>query len=178
METNVTPVSTTTIGLRYGLLSALTAVIVDFLIRIAEFSFIKFGIVSFLGGTIITIVWIVLAHRAFKETSNRLMSFSQGLVIALIMVLMISIVSGLFNYVYVHFIDPDFVDRLKSGMTDFMERNNVPDDKIAESTTRFDDMNLNLPKTMFNSITRGLGIGLILGAIVTAFTKRSASEFE
>ena len=137
-----------------------------------------FGIVSLLSGTIVTIVWIVVAHKAFKEANNRLMNFGQGIIIALIMMLIIGITTSIFNYIHVHFIDPDFVTRLKAGMTEFMERNNVPEDKIAEGTVRFDEMNVGLPKSLLNGITRGLGAGLILGAIVTAFTKRSAPEFE
>ncbi|MDO7847992.1 DUF4199 domain-containing protein [Hymenobacter sp. M29] len=178
METTTKSVTPVSIGLRYGVLAALTAVIIDFLIRIADFGFMTFGIVSFLGGVVVTIVWIVIAHKAFKDANNRLMTFSQGLIITMVMMLIISVVTSLFNYVYVQFIDPDFVNRLKTGMTEFMERNNVPDDKIAESTARFDEMKLSLPKTLVNGITRGLGVGLVLGAIVSAFTKRSAPEFE
>ena len=175
---HITPVTPVSVGLRYGVLSALTAVIVDFLIRIAGVGFMTFGIVSLLSGTIITIVWIVIAHKAFKEANNRLMSFGQGMVIAVVMMLIIGVASSIFNYIHVHFIDPEFVARLKAGMTEFMERNNVPDDKIAEGTARFDEMSVSLPKDLLHGITRGLGVGLILGAIVTAFTKRSAPEFE
>ena len=171
----VTPVS---VGLRYGTLAALTGIIVDFLIRIAGFGFMTFGVVSILVGTIVTVVWIVVAHKAFKVANNRLMSFAQGLVIALIMMLLLSLATALFNYVHVRYIDPDFVTSLKAGMTEFMERNNVPEAKIAEGTARFDEMNVDLPKSLLNGISRGLGIGIILGAIVTAFTKRSAPEFE
>ncbi|GAB3589677.1 DUF4199 domain-containing protein [Hymenobacter daeguensis] len=178
METNTTPATPVSVGLRYGVLAALTAIIVDFLIRIAGASFLTFGIVSLLSGTVVTIVWIVLAHKAFKEANNRLMSFGDGVIIALIMMLIIGIASSLFNYIHVHFIDPDFVARLKAGMTEFMERNNVPDDKIAEGTSRFDEMNVDLPKSLLNGVTRGLGAGIVLGAIITAFTKRSAPEFE
>ena len=178
METNTTPVTTTSVGLRYGVLAALTAIIADFLIRIAGFSFMMFGIVSLLSGTIVTIVWIVMAHKAFKEANNRLMSFGQGVIIALVMMLIIGIASSIFSYLHVHFIDPDFVANLKAGMTEFMEKNNVPDDKIAEGTARFDEMNASLPKSLLSGVTRGLGVGLILGAIITAFTKRSAPEFE
>ena len=178
MEANSTPVTPVSVGLRYGLLAALTAIIVDFIIRIIGAGFLTFGIISLLSGTIVTVVWIVLAHKAFKQANNRLMSFGQGIVISLVMMLIISIASSVFNYVHVHFIDPDFVPNLKAGMTEFMEQNNVPDDKIAESTARFDEMNASLPKSLLSGVTRGLGVGIILGAIVTAFTKRSAPEFE
>jgi Protein of unknown function (DUF4199) len=178
METNATPVTTTSVGLRYGLLLALTAIIVDFLVRIAGFSFMTFGIASIIGSTTVAIVWLALAHKAFKQANNNLMNFSQGLIISIVMLLILGITSSLFNYVYLHFIDTDFVTRLKAGMTEFMEQNNVPADQIAKGTARMDEMNMDLPKTLISGVSRGLGFGLILGAIVTAFTKRSAPEFE
>ena len=178
METNATPITPASVGLRYGIMLALTAIIVDFLVRIAGFSFMTFGIASVLGSTVVAVVWLVLAHKAFKQADNNLMSFSQGLIIAIVMLLILGLTSSLFNYIYLHFIDKEFVSRLKAGMTEFMERNNVPDDQIAKSVARMDEMNMDLLKTLVSGITRGLGTGLILGAIVTAFTKRSAPEFE
>lgn len=137
-----------------------------------------FGIASVIGSIVVAIVWLVLAHKAFRQANNNLMNFSQGLIISIIMLLILGITSSLFNYVYLHFIDTDFIAHLKAGITEFMERNNVPDDQIAKSTARMDEMNMDLLKSLISGVTRGLGMGLILGAIVTAFTKRSAPEFE
>lgn len=137
-----------------------------------------FGIASVIGSIVVAIVWLVLAHKAFRQANNNLMNFNQGLIISIIMLLILGITSSLFNYVYLHFIDTDFIAHLKAGITEFMERNNVPDDQIAKSTARMDEMNMDLLKSLISGVTRGLGMGLILGAIVTAFTKRSAPEFE
>lgn len=178
METNATPITPVSVGIRYGLLLAVSGILVDFGVRVAGLSFLSFAIVGTTLALIVGIVWLVVAHRNFKQSNGGLMSFSQGLIIALIMLLIAGIASSLFNYLYVHTIDPEFVNNLKLQMREFMERNNVPDDQIEQSTARFDEMKTSLGKALIDGITRGIGSGLLLGAIITAFTKRSAPEFE
>lgn len=178
MEANSTPVSTTAVALRYGLLLAVSSILIDFLVRIAGLSFMTYGIVAVLAALAVAIVWMVQAHSAFKRANDNRMSFTQGLTIAMIMVLISAVMASLFNYVYLHYIDTDFVERMKAGMTEFMERNNVPEDQVAKSTARFDEMNAGLGQSLLNGLKNGVIGGLVLGAIVSAFTKRSAPEFE
>ena len=178
METNAASITPASVGVRYGLLLAVSAVLIDFLVRVAGFSFMAFGIASGLGTVLVSVVWLVLAHAAFKKGNGNLMSFGQGLTIAIVMLLISGIAAGLFNYVYLHFIDPDFVERMKTGMVEFMERNNVPDEQIEKSTARLGEMNVGIGKALLNGVLSGLGGGLIMGSIVSVFTKRKPPEFE
>ena len=178
METNATPVTPVSVGLRYGLLLAVSSLLVDFLVRIVGLSFLTFSIISSLGVITVAVVWLVLAHVAFKRGNSNRMTFGQGMAISMVMLLISGIVAGLFNYLYVHYIDPDFVERMKAGLTEFMVRNNVPDEQIEKSTTRLDEMNVGFGKALFAGLRNGVGGGLILGAIVSVFTKRNSSEFE
>lgn len=178
MEAQSQQVTPLAVGIRYGLLLALTAVLVDFLTRIAGFSFIAYGIAASVGGIFVSIAWIVTAHKAFKNNNGGFMTLGQGLTIAVVMLLLSGIVAGLFNYVYLHFIDPDFVERMKQNMVDFMEQNNVPDDQIEKSTARISEMKMGFGKSLLGGIGNGLLGGIIIGLIVSAFTKRNPSEFE
>ena len=178
METNAALVTPVSVGLRYGLLLAVSSLLVDFLVRIAGFGFMTYGIAAVVSGLVVGIVWLVVAHGAFKRANANLMTFGQGLVIALVMMLMAGLAAGLFNYLYLHYIDPEFVERLKTGMTEFMERSNVPDDQIEASAAKLDGMNVGLGRALLGGLGNGLGSGLILGAIVSAFTKRNRPEFE
>lgn len=178
METNATLVTPASVGLRFGLLLAVSVILVDFLIRIAGFSFIVFGVAAVLSSLAVSIICLVFAHRAFKQANDNLMSFGQGMIIAVIMLLISGLAAGIFNYVYLHYIDAEFVDRMKAGMTELMERNNIPSDQIEKSTARFDAMKTDFGKALLGGLSNGLGSGLILGAIVSAFTKRKQPEFE
>ncbi|GAC1373914.1 MAG: hypothetical protein NVSMB30_16280 [Hymenobacter sp.] len=178
METQAPLVTPQALGLRYGLLLAVSWLLADFLIRIAGFSFMTFGIAASLGAVTVSVVWLAMAHGAFKRVNNGLMSFRQGVTIAVIMLLLSGLLSDLFNYVYLHYIDPDFVERMKAGMVEFMERNNVPDEQIEKSSAKMSEMQMGLGRALLGGLGNGLLGGLVLGMVVSAFTKRNPSEFE
>lgn len=178
METQAQPVTPLALGIRYGLLLAVTAMLVDFLIRIAGFSFLAYGIAASVGVILVSVVWLVMAHRAFKSSNGGLMTLGQGVQIAVAMLLISGIVSGLFNYVYMHYIDPEFVDRMQATMVEFMERNNVPEAQIEESTAKMSEMKMGLGKALLSGVGNGLVGGIVIGLVVSAFTKRNSSEFE
>ncbi|RZK35049.1 MAG: DUF4199 domain-containing protein, partial [Hymenobacter sp.] len=114
-----------------------------------------------------------LAHTAFKKLDGGFMSYGEGLGIGTVLSLVSGIVSALFNYV-----DPDFVGRMKSDMAAFMERNRVPQAQIDQSTAKLDDMNPTPAKALLNGVKNGLIGGTLLGAIISAFTKRKVADFE
>ena len=178
METQAQSITPVAIGIRFGLLLALSWVLVDFLVRISNPSFLVLGVVSVTGAIIVAVTWIVLAHKAFRQANEQLMSYGQGVIIAVIMLLIAGVVSGMFSYVFLTYIDPDFVGRMKDSMTRFLESNNVPDDQIAKSTAKLDEMHQGLGKSLLTGATNGLGCGVILGLIVSAFTKRNRPDFE
>lgn len=178
MEVQTQVVSPVAIGIRFGLLVALTGILVDFLTRIIGLSVLVYSIVAGGLALIIAIVGIVLAHRAFKKANSGTMTYGQGLIITLVMLLISSLLSALFNYLYVNYVDPDFVGRMKDEMTAFMERNRVPEDQIAKNTAKFDEMNPSFGMAMVNGLKNGLIGGIVLGLIISAFTKRKPADFD
>lgn len=178
MEIQAAPPTPLAFGIRYGLLLSLSWLLVDFLVRIAGFSFMTFGIAASLGSVTVSVVWLVMAHRAFRGANGGLMSFGQGVLMAVVMLLISGVVSGIFNFVYLHYIDPGFVERLKAGMVEFMERNHVPDEQIEKSTAKMDAMQVGPAKALLSGVGNGLALGVVLGMVVSAFTKRNPPEFE
>ncbi|WP_426060283.1 DUF4199 domain-containing protein [Hymenobacter sp. B1770] len=178
MEAHSQQATPLAVGIRYGLLLALTALLVDFLTRIAGFSFVVYGTAAFVGWLIVSIAWIITAHKAFKNANGGYMQIGQGLTIAVVMLLLSGVVSGFFNYVYLHYIDLDFLERMKQDMVDFMERNNIPDEQIEKSTARIGEMKTGLGRALLGGLSSGLASGVIIGLLVSAFTKRNPSEFE
>ncbi|MGI4864113.1 MAG: DUF4199 domain-containing protein [Janthinobacterium lividum] len=166
------------VGIRYGLPIALAGVLVDFLTRVAGISVLVYTIVAGLLALTITVVGIVFAHKSFRQVNGGTMTYVQGIVIALVMVLISSLISALFNYVYVNYVDPDFVARMKGEMAAFMERNRVPQVQIDQSTAKLDEMSPTPAKALLNGIKNGLIGGILFGAIISAFTKRKVADFE
>lgn len=174
-QTTQTPVA---VALRFGLLLAVAWVLVDFLIRVVGLGFMSYGIVTVAASLLVSVTAVVLAHRAFRAGNGGLMSFGQGVLIAGLMLLLSGLVSGVFNWLYVTYIDPAFVDNMKEQLVAFMEQNNVPDEDIAKSAAKFDEMKAGLGKSLVSALTSGLVGGLVLGSIVSIFTKRNRPDFE
>ncbi|GAB3637247.1 hypothetical protein GCM10027422_28370 [Hymenobacter arcticus] len=179
METTTNElVTSTSVGLRFGLFLGLIWVIVDFLLRQIGLGFLSYGSVTLAASILVSVTIIILAHRAFKKGNANLMSYSKGVVITLLIMIIWSAFSAIFNYLYVHYIDPEFVDKMQASMVEFMERNRVPEDQIAKSTVRFEEMKSGFGKAFISSLSTGLTIGVILGLIISIFTKRNHPEFE
>jgi hypothetical protein len=178
MEAHKEQASPLAIGIRFGLLIAVVGVLVDFLTRIAGLSVLAYGIVAGASALVVGVVGIVLAHKAFKHANGGLMTYGQGVIIALVMLLISSFISSVFNYLYVNYVDPSYIENMKAQMTEFMERSNVPEDQIAKSTAKFDEMNPAPLMMLVNALKNGLIGGTILGAIISIFTKRKPADFE
>jgi hypothetical protein len=166
------------IGIRYGLLISLAGILVDFLTRISGISVLIYSIVAGSLSLAILVVGIVAAHKAFRQGNDNIMTFTQGMFIALVIAMTSSLLSVLFNYLYVNYVDPDFVARMKGELAAFMERNRVPQEQIDQSLAKFDEMSPTPGKALLNGIKNGLIGGTLLGAIISAFTKRKAADFE
>ena len=174
-QTTQTPVA---VAVRFGLLLAVAWVLVDFLIRVVGLGFMSYGIVTLAASLLVNVGAVVLAHRTFRAANGGLLSFGQGVLIAGVMLLLSGLVSGMFNWLYVTYIDPAFVDNMKDQLVAFMEQNNVPDADIAKSSAKFDDMKAGLGKSLLSALGSGLVSGLVLGSIVSIFTKRNRPDFE
>lgn len=180
--TQTTPAATlttaATTGLQFGLLIGLIGLLADFVMRLIRPGVLVYSIITGLIALVITIAGIILAHRAFRRANGGLMTYGQGVLITLVAILVSAMMSALFNYVYVHYIDPNFVAQLKDDMTDFMERNNAPDSQIEQSVAKFDEMQPPLGKALFNGLKSGVIGGVVLGLIISAFTKRKPVDFD
>ena len=152
--------------------------ILDFLLRQIGLGFMAYGSVTLLATVALSVVVMVLAHKYYKNNNDGRMTFRQGFLIGFIMLVISGLFSAIFNFIYVHYIDPEFVDRLRDQMVEFMESNNVPDSEIAKGTARFEKMRGTLPETLISGLTSGAVTGVVLGLIVSAFTRYRTPEFE
>ncbi len=108
MENTTTPVTTTSVGIRYGLLTGLVSIIFSFL----QLSFIEdpetplrwLSLLILVGG-----IW--LAHKQFKQLRGGFMAYGEGLGIGTIVAAVSGVLGGVFSYIYLTFIDPGYMQR-------------------------------------------------------------------
>ena len=175
METATTPPMTTTaVGLRYGLLTGLVSVI---------FSFILFATsldqspVRWLGVAIV-VGGMLLAHRQFKQQNGGFMGYGEGLGIGVLLSLVSGIISTLFSYVYITFIDPDYMNRVMETTRAKMEQQgNMSDAQIEQATAMVQKFSSGGWILLFGIIV-SLVTGLLIALVVSAITKNPKPEFE
>lgn len=175
MENTSTPVSTTSVALRYGLLTGVVSVIYSFILLATNLeqntALSLLSIVILVGG-------IFLAHKTYKESNGGFMSYGQGLGIGTLVSLVAGILGGIFRYVYVEFIDPSVTQRaIDQARAKFEEAGTMSDaqiDQTIQMTQRFSSGPMGVVMTVLGSAL----IGFLLSLIIAAITKHNRPEFE
>ncbi len=171
MEENIEKVTTRSVGIRYGLILSVVSIAYFLGISMAGLAG-EGGIWSFIGA-IPSIIVIILAHKYFKENGNGFMEFGQGFGIGFWVVLISSIVSSVFTYVYMKFIDTTFtqtmLDKSREKMAEAGNMSDAQIDQAMEFTAKF----MTPEAVVGMGIVMGLIFGCIIALIVTIFTKKS-----
>ncbi|GAB2964675.1 hypothetical protein GCM10027048_37600 [Hymenobacter coalescens] len=175
-NTSTTSVTSTAAGLRYGVIIGIVTVIYSFVLMItgleqnAGLGFLTFGIL---------IAGIVLAHRYYKQHNAGFMSYGQGLTIAAVEGAIIGLLSGIFRYVYVNFIDPQYQENAMEAMRAKLEEGgNMSDeqiDQMIQTTQRFSSDG---PIGILIAVLGTAFFAFLISLVISAFTKHNRPEFE
>ena len=174
METNATSVTTTSVGVRYGLLTGLVSIIFSFILFVTHTDQSParwLGLVILIGG-------MVLAHNAYKQANGGFMSYSEGLGIGAFMSLISGTLSTAFSYVYMTFVDPDYMARVMEMTRAKMEdKGGMTDEQIDQAVQMMQKFSSGGWMLLFG-ILGSLLFGFLIALVVSAITKHSKPEFE
>jgi len=124
-----------------------------------------------------TIVIIYLAHKEFKDQGNSYMSYGQGLGMGTLTSAISGVVSSLFTYVYIKFINPDYVVELLDLSIAKMEAQGQGDAQIDAAMGFMEK--LMTPEIMLGTgLVSAIFFGFIISLIVSAFTKNNDPSLE
>ena len=126
-------------------------------------------------GYVVTILIVVFAHKYYKENSDGFMSYGQGVGIAFWIGLVSGVISSIFTYLYIKFIDTAFLELIKERQIEAMQQKGMSDEQIDQA------MNVaamfTTPEAMFIMMLIGSIIAtVIIGVIVTIFTQKKNPE--
>ena len=174
METNVTPVTTTSVGLRYGLLTGLVSILFSFGLNVmhqesSPARYLSFAVL--IGG-------MVLAMNYFKQQNQGFMGFGQGVGIGTVLSAVVGLMSGIFAYVYMTFIDTEMMGRITDKMrTDMEARGGMTDEQIDQAVAMSGKF-MNGPFVLVAALLGTILIGVLLSLVISAFIKNAQPEFE
>ena len=175
METNATSSTTTTsVGVRYGLLTGVISIIFSFILFVsqADQSPVRWlGLVILIGG-------MVLAHNAYKAANHGFMNYSEGLGIGAVMSIISGTLSTAFSFIYMKFIDPEYMSRVMDVTRAKMEeKGGMTDEQIDQAVSMLQKFSSGGWMVLFG-ILGSLLFGFLIALVVSAITKNSKPEFE
>jgi hypothetical protein len=166
--------SVKSVALRYGLLTGLVTVIYSFILYVSGYSENK-GL-SLLG-TVILIGGIVLAHKYFKKENGGFMRYGQGLGIGSLVSVVVGLMSGIFMYIYIKFIDSGYLDKIRETQIAELEKRNMSEEQIEQAMAITKKM-MNPEMMVVWAVIGTLFIGFFLSLIISAITKHTRPEYE
>ena len=175
MEETATPVTTRSVGIRYGIIMSAIS-IVYFLVL----TFASVDMTSGIGrwsSIIFYIVVIYLAHKNFKDSGDSYMSYGQGMGITFWLSLISSVIYSIFFYVYIKFIDNSFVQAIKDKQIEEMQAKGMSDEQVDQAMS-FAGAFMTPEAMLIFGLIGGIIFIVICGLIITIFTQNKNPQGE
>jgi uncharacterized membrane protein YhfC len=172
MEEN--SVSVKQVSIRYGLISGLAAIVFFVVINLLGQGMNRS--LSYVG-FLITATIIFLAHKAFKEEGDGYMNYGQGLGIGTLVALISGVISSVFTYIYVSYINTGYIQQLLDFTREQMEDQGQPDAQIEQAMGFMEKLFSPGLMTIIGLVS-AVFIGFIISLIVSAITQNKRPEAE
>ncbi len=146
------------IGIKYGVLSAVISIVYTLLLYVTNlFLNSSLGFLS----VVITVLLLVFACREYKTNNEGFMALGTGFKLNMLVMVLSSIPSALFNYIYTKYIDTTISETTKNFQRAQFEKQGMSDEQIEQAMS----MAASFTSPEF-ILMAGLGGGLFMGAII------------
>lgn len=163
-------VSVRSVGIRYGLILAAVSIIFFLLAAVLSLNTTQ-GPARWVSLVFMAVV-LVLGHKYYKDNGDGFMSYGQGMGIGFWLSLISSLISSAFTYVYVKFIDANWMETLQEMQIAEMERQGLSDEQIEMSMEMMG--RFATPEMIFIfGIIGGIILGVICSLVITIFTQKN-----
>jgi hypothetical protein len=162
-------------GLIIGLLSCVLTTI--------NFMFVINNYIAFLVFTFVTYILCIVLYGVTGVQQRKAMggyiTFKEAFQAIFLAILISSVISTIYGVIYTKFIDPTIVDRIKEGTLSFMERMNVPEEKLDQTAADIDQQfeDSLKPGKLAYAFAKSLIISSIFGFICALIVKKQKPVF-
>jgi Na+/H+-dicarboxylate symporter len=166
----------------YGLLLGIISVILSTIVfsQVGGDAIVS-GALGFGTGLVSLAVLAIMAIRIRKANGGYL-EFREAFGAIFVMLLVSTVISFIYGFVYKTYIDPDFAMKMKTAALKSMEKMKMPDSKLDEMADKMDkdiaeSKKFNLGNN-FMSLASMLLLNCLFGLIVAALVKKKRPMFE
>jgi len=124
----------------------------------------------------IAFVMFILACKEYRTENGGIMSFGEGFKISLGAAAIAGVMRSVVVYVYVKFIDPEYLGRMKDVMNETWRAQGMSEEQIEQASGMMAGFSSPEISLVLGIVVVVLG-GLIWGAIVSAIMKNEEDEF-
>jgi hypothetical protein len=168
-------VTTRGVGMQYGVIVGIIMIIYGTLLQVSGLA-LEYQSLSYINYIFLGVV-IYLAHKKFKEDGDGFMSYGQGLGIGFWISLIGGVISMVFSYIYMSFIDSTIMEQAMDKARYDMEEKGMSDAQIDQAMSITEKFMT--PEMIFvMGIVGTLIFGFILSLIVSAITKKTDPQLE
>ena len=172
IEENDQP-TTKSLAMKWGLINGIIGIVIFILIDLA--GLVGNQLVGWIGYVVFAVL-VVLAHKEFKSEGDGFMSYGQGLGIGTLTMVISSVISSAFFFIYVSFVSTSFIDTIKENQIMSMQEQGMSDAEIDQAMGFSEFFMSPVAMTLIGLIT-AIFIGFIISLLVTIFTKNPDPEF-
>lgn len=175
METqvNIPQVTTRSVGVRFGLIAALIGIAYFLVLNVAGIDQTQ-GVWNWVGYAI-TLAFVILAQKHFKDKGDGYMSYGQGIGVAFWMGVVSAVISSIFTYIYIKFIDTGFLQLVKDRQIEAMQQKGMSDEQIDQGM-KMAAMFMTPEAMLIMILVGGIIATIIIALIVTIFTQKKNPE--
>jgi hypothetical protein len=178
MEPTSTTPSTARIALKFGLLTGLGLIIYSMIINLAGLAGNQ--TVSYIGMLVtgaILVAGIIYAMKDFKSQNAGYMSYGQGLGLGALTAAVSGLISGIFTYIYLSFVDNSAMKQAMEAQREAMEARGMDDEQIDQAMAMAEQFSSPGMLVTF-SVLGMLFMGFILSLVISAIMKKDRNELE
>ena len=169
MQQEITPQQ---VGTRYGLTVGIGSILLHLILFVTHL-YVDYPYIAYLDN-IIMLIGLVLACNAFKKGYYNTMTFKQGFFLGVWSILISSVITAIFIFIYIKFIDTSLLEALRNE-----EMRDIASQKLTDEQFKklMDNMDIFMSAWFIAGVrlVRGLGIGVILAAVVATLLKKDPS---
>ncbi len=165
-------VTVSQVSIKYGLITGLVLVVYNLALYMTGlFTNDKLGWITY----VILIVMIYLAHKAFKDGGDGFMTLGQGLGVGMLVTVIGGVITSLFSYFYIKFVDETIIEQILEVARVKMEEQGLDDDQIDQALSISEKM-MTPEMMVIWGILGMVIIGFVIALIVSLFTKKNNPE--